>query len=317
MTLLFITSTRIGDAVLSTGLLGHLIEAHPGMRVTVACGALPAPLFQAVPGLERVLVMQKGAWLGHWLRLWRETVATRWRLVVDLRGSLIAYALAAAERRVLGKTQGAEHRVVQLAALFGLADRPPSPRLWIGAEHRARAAALVPAGGPVLALAPAANWRAKTWRAERFAELARALTATGGMLPGARLLVLGAEADRRQAEPTLAAVAPERVIDLVGRIDIMTAAAALARAQFFIGNDSGLMHLAAAAGVPTLGLFGPSPVAHYRPWGPLTAVAHTPESPAELMAAPGWHHLESDSLMDGLTVAAVEAAARDLRRRVR
>ena len=49
--ILFITSTRVGDAILSTGLLAHLIERHPDARVTIACGPAAAPLFDAVPNL--------------------------------------------------------------------------------------------------------------------------------------------------------------------------------------------------------------------------------------------------------------------------
>ena len=53
--ILFITSNRLGDAVLSTGLLDHLTGAYPDARLTIACGPLPAPLFRSVPGLERLM----------------------------------------------------------------------------------------------------------------------------------------------------------------------------------------------------------------------------------------------------------------------
>ena len=65
MNLLFVTATRIGDAVLSTALLAHLLELHPGARVTIACGPAARPLFAAVPGLERVIVMEKRRFSGH------------------------------------------------------------------------------------------------------------------------------------------------------------------------------------------------------------------------------------------------------------
>ncbi|MHB8528837.1 MAG: glycosyltransferase family 9 protein, partial [Caulobacteraceae bacterium] len=54
------------------------------------------------------------------------------------------------------------------------------------------------------------------------------------------------------------------------------------RARLFIGNDSGLMHLAAASGTPTLGLFGPSDEALYAPWGPLARVARGPRTFEEI-----------------------------------
>jgi lipopolysaccharide export system permease protein len=80
---------------------------------------------------------------------------------------------------------------------------PPSPRLWAGPAHRATARRLVPPGGPVLAVGPAANWRGKQWRAERFAELVERLTGPGGILPGARVAVLAAVGEREQARPLL------------------------------------------------------------------------------------------------------------------
>jgi ADP-heptose:LPS heptosyltransferase len=163
----------------------------------------------------------------------------------------------------------------------------------------------------VLAIGPAANWRGKQWRAERFAALAQLLTAPDGLLPGARVAVLAAAHERAQAEPLLAKIPAGRVIDLIGRTDLLTAASVLRRSALFIGNDTGLMHIAAASGVPTLGLFGPSPVAQYAPWGPNAAVACT-ETPAEEMYRIGFDHRTTDTLMDSLSVEAAEVAVRRL-----
>src|SRR5579872_1808106 len=128
MKLLFVTATRIGDAVLSSGLLAHLIERHPGARVTIAAGAVAAPLFEAVPGLENLIAITKRRFYLHWVELYREIVARRWDIVVDLRGSALAYQLWARARYVMGKGDAQEHRVRQLGRLFAL-DPPPSPRL--------------------------------------------------------------------------------------------------------------------------------------------------------------------------------------------
>ena len=49
--ILFVTASRIGDAVLSTGVVDHLIRSHSGARVTIACGPVAAPVFSCVPGL--------------------------------------------------------------------------------------------------------------------------------------------------------------------------------------------------------------------------------------------------------------------------
>ena len=59
MRILFVTATRIGDAVLSTGILSHLIARFPDARLTIAAGPAAAPLFAAVPGLEQLIAVHK------------------------------------------------------------------------------------------------------------------------------------------------------------------------------------------------------------------------------------------------------------------
>jgi ADP-heptose:LPS heptosyltransferase len=313
MDILFVTATRVGDAVLSTGLLQYLIDRYPSARLTIAAGSIAAPLFEAVPRLERLIVVEKRRWALHWLPLYAAVAARRWDLVVDLRGSALAWLLRARARKVIAKGDEREHRVRQLGSMFDL-DPPPAPRLWTARHHDRDAVALLPAP-PVLAIGPAANWRGKQWRGERFAELARRLTASDGLLRGARVAVLAAGHERRQALPLLNSIPRDRLIDLVGRVDLLTAAAVLRRCELFIGNDTGLMHIAAAIGTPTLGLFGPSPIEKYAPWGPCTAVVRTAEAP-ESMFGPGFNHLTTDTLMDSLSVDAAEVAARQLWGRV-
>lgn len=316
MRLLFITATRVGDAVLSTGLLSHLIAAHPGLRITVAAGEAAIPLFEAVPGIEALIPMRKARYGAHWLRLWRACAGRRWDIVIDLRRSLIVWTLRAGQRHIAPKQKSPMHRVELLAATLGLAHDPPAPTLWIDDRHAAAAAQIVPDGTPVLAVAPAANWRGKQWRAERFAALIARLIGPDGILPEARVAVFAAPNEGEQAKAVLEAVPPARRIDTVGGIDLPVVAACLRRCAFFVGNDSGLMHMAAASGIPTLGLFGPSRVEHYAPWGPNTAWVRTEQSYETLVGAPGYDHRTTGTLMDGLTVGMAEDAARNLWRRI-
>ena len=314
MKILFVTATRIGDAVLSTGLLRHLIERYPGAALTIAAGPLAAPLFSEVPGLARRIVVEKKARGLHWLSLYGQVAAAHWDLAVDLRGSALTYLLWARQRRVMAKGNPEEHRVRQLARLFDC-DPPPAPTLWLGAQHRAAADRLVPPDAPVLAIGPAANWQRKEWRPARFAELATRLTAPNGPLPGARIVVMAAAHERAQAAPLLAALPSGRAIDLVGKVDLLTAAAILRNAALFVGNDTGLMHVAAASGAPTLGLFGPSNVKEYAPWGPRAAFVQT-AIPYSRLFPPGFDRFTTDSMLDSLSVDMAEEGARALLHRV-
>ena len=311
MRILFVTATRIGDCVLSTGLLDALLDRHPGARVTVACGAPAASLFADMPGLDRVIVLRKRRYLGHWIALWREVVGTRWDIAVDLRGSLttslIRRGIALVDRRRFPDM----HRVAELGRLIGI-EPPPPPRIWLSAARQTRAAARLPGDAPVLALAPASNWPPKSWPLARFAALARSLTAPGAPLAGARILVAAAPSERVQVEPLLAEIPADRLVDVMGGGDLLDVAACVARARLFVGNDSGLMHLAAAVRVPTLGLFGPSRETRYGPWGLRSRAVRTPESFEELLERARGGARGPGALMETLSADVVEAAARDL-----
>lgn len=309
--ILFITATRIGDAILSSGLLDHTLRAHPGARVTIACGPLAAPLFRAVPGLERVIVMTKKKGGGHWLDLWRQTVTRRWDIVIDLRESATSWFLLAGRRHVKRNWPGGDapvHRVEEAAAFLNVSP-PPSPVLWLDDLARARARALMPEA-PVLALAPAAAARFKEWAPERFADLALALTGPEGALPGAHVAIFGGPGDEATARAVTARLDAGRTHDFTGQLGLLETGACLARAALFVGNDSGLMHMAAAAGTATLGLFGPTDERIYGPWGRRTAAVRA-GGPADERTRDRLKASETGLLAD-LALAPVLAAADNL-----
>ena len=308
MHLLFIGPTRIGDAVLSSGVLAWMLLRWPNARLTVAAGPAAAPFYAEVPGLDDLHVLEKQPLGGHWRRLWWKTVGRYWTAIADTRRSGVTWLVPARRRYVMGYPRSGMHKVVQASAMVGAAP-PLEPRVWLAARQRQAAQELIPAGGPVLALAPTANWGGKQWPADCFIALAERLTAAGGPLAGARVAVFARPGEREAALPVLDAVPAARRIDLAGKLDLLVAAACLGRANLFVGNDSGLMHLAAAMGVPTLGLFGPSREQHYGPWGPRALAVRTELSYDEILAQPSYDYTRHDSHMGTLAVDKVLAAA--------
>jgi len=304
--ILFITSNRVGDAVLSTGLLAWLQHQHPKARFTIACGPYAADLFRAAPNLERLIILKKKTWNRHWLGLWAACASTKWDIILDLRNSAVSRLLFA-KKRYFGVRRPGQHKVAENAAALHLMT-PPAPHIWLDARAKAAAAQILPAARPLLALGPAANWPAKQWPVERFAELAQRLTDASGPLPHAPVLIIADEREREQIAPLLNALPPSQRVEILGH-DLLTVAACLAEARLFIGNDSGLMHIAAAMNVPTLGLFGPGYEEIYGPWGARTAWVRTEESREELLARlphPAAHH---PNLMQGLSVDKAFGAA--------
>jgi heptosyltransferase III len=293
MRILFVTSNRLGDAVLSTGLLDHLIRTYPAARITVVCGPVAVGLFERMPNRERTIVFQKRSWGRHWLPLWADAATTLWDLVVDIRGSTIAWLVPTRRRAVFRRTPGP--KITQLGAMLHLSP-PPLPVAWVADADQRRAQTLLPAHRPLIALAPTANWAPKVWPADRFSDVFHRLATT--VLPGATPVVLGGPgpSEAAMAAPLLALL-PDAV-DLVGRLTLPEASACLAQCSLFVGNDSGLMHMAAAAGAPTLGLFGPTDAGVYRPAGPKAEAV-----------------LSSDKTMAAISVEQVAAEAENLLRR--
>jgi ADP-heptose:LPS heptosyltransferase len=264
---LFVAPLGVSEAVLASGLLKKLHDEAPDPRFTIVATSKVAPLFADMPKVERLIVSDRKGSARRWFGLLGPVRARRWALVVDLPNGVVTGRLRPKGRALRRPDDEPAHKLIEAAQLMRLGDEAPEPYLFVGPQTEARAAELTAGEGPILALAPAADWVGKAWPPERFAEVARRLLARGGMLGGGRLMILGQAGDAHEIEPVRAAAPKDLIIDLVGKVDLLTAFAALKRARLFIGNDNGFSQMAAAAGVPTLGLFGPSDDRIWRPWG--------------------------------------------------
>ena len=263
--ILYIAEADAEDAVLSSGTLAHLVEAIPQATFTVVGSPASAPLFADTPRLERLIVLDRdGRW--DWIALWNQVRETNWGLVVDMRGSTLSGKLRRQKRAVKGKILPDVHLVEQAARVLQL-DEIPAPKLFVGRDTQEAADALIPPGeAPILAIGPGVDWIGKRWPADRYAKVALSLLGEDGPLAGGRLMIVGEEADRDAAHSIRFAVKRERVIELQGRLTRLQTVAALSRADFYIGGDSLWTQLAVAAGVPAVGVFGPSDETLRRPW---------------------------------------------------
>ncbi|MGE3270950.1 MAG: glycosyltransferase family 9 protein [Chloroflexota bacterium] len=146
------------------------------------------------------------------------------------------------------------------------------------AEAATELAALGLAGRPFVAIHPSSGSASKNWPAEHFAEVMAALEERHGLPP----LVLAGPADD-DVLTRLVAQARQPLRVLAGR-PLAVVAAVLQQARAFLGNDSGLAHLAGQLSVPTLALFGPMDPAVWSPLGPhVRTLRHQPlaELPVE------------------------------------
>lgn len=283
---LFVTSNRIGDCVISSGVIREIARQVPGVQITVACGRPPAPFFRSAPNVERVIILDKKKMAGHWLDLWQQVKGMKWDLVVDIRGSALAFLIPTKKRIVYSRKWETGLRKVEMVSRMMGSQAPLDPEIFLDDQAVAEAAAIIDpqllAGsgeGPIMALAPIAHQPGKSWPADRWGQLVEKLKAEP-RFDGWRFMPVGGPGDRPPATPALEA-AGDRAIDCVGKGDILCSAAAINRAALFVGNDSGLMHVSAALGRPTLGLFGPTEWWLYGPWGPKTRTVASNETRGE------------------------------------
>ncbi|HZP76242.1 MAG TPA: lipopolysaccharide heptosyltransferase II [Pseudolabrys sp.] len=146
----------------------------------------------------------------------------------------------------------------------------PKPELVVGASEVAawRTQNGLDGGRPAVAVCPGAVGPSKRWPAASYAEVARRLAADG-----IAVWVLGGPSEDALAQEVAAAAGPLGR-NLTGN-DLRNAILALKGAQAAISNDSGLMHVAAALGTPTVGIFGPTSPWHWAPLNPLAATIET------------------------------------------
>jgi heptosyltransferase-2 len=321
----------LGDAVLAlpalTAVRRHFADAHLAIAATGGVAALflqetdvrpdevieVPPKGRAAAGALRAGRFDTGILLPNSFRsawtLRRAGVGQRWGYAASGRGWLLTRRV----RRPRRVHQAEYYRALVRGLGIDVDDALPSVRP--SSAGAAQAAALLgesrgDSGEPLVGFAPGAAYgQAKQWPAERMA----AVIAHFARHRGAFCVLVGAAHDRtaaRAIESWLRVHAPEargRVVDLVGRTSLGSLTGVLARCAAFVSNDSGAMHLAAAAGSRVVGLFGPTDARATGPLGGHTVLtAPVFCRPCHLRDCPIDHRCMTRISVDAV-VAAVEA----------
>jgi len=269
MNVLVVRFSSLGDCVLLCPLLAHLKRA--GARdVAVLTKRGYAGLFACAEGVDRVVAIDSRATPFDLVRIARGFRDGSDRVVIDahanFRSRVVCGAAGGACARfrkfyreragliVFKRPATLPTMLEQYASLaeragFGPATLSPGGVRIPRAESE-RAKSRVGSDAPAVAVAPGSRWHAKRWNG--FAALCDGLVAVGR-----RVVLVGDAHDRRYTAPIAGALGG-RCIDAAGSASLTETAALIARCESFIGNDSGLMHLAEAVGVPVVALFGPT-----------------------------------------------------------
>ncbi|MDH5385847.1 MAG: glycosyltransferase, partial [Candidatus Aminicenantes bacterium] len=115
----------------------------------------------------------------------------------------------------------------------------------------------------LIAFAPGATWSFRRWPSSRFIELGKWLQENYG----ASILLIGGKGEQKLSHHIERGMHSGQTVNLVGKTTLREMASVLKHCKLFIGNDSGPLHVATAAGVPVVGLFGPGEYQRFKPWG--------------------------------------------------
>jgi heptosyltransferase II len=283
----------IGDFVRCHSVVRLLRMQNPDRPVDIVSSTLCAPLADYMPGIRRAIIAdlprrRLGAAQqrqladqlseGHYgqalimSRKWKAALAP-WLAGIPLRTGF------AGEFRfgLLNDIRFGERRLPRMIDQMGALALPketPLPTEWPLPElkvppHEVQTwlarNRLAEQSRPTVALSPGAVGAGKAWPVDHYTELARAL-----VMDGTSVWILGGPSETSLAKKITAAVG-DRARDLTGS-DLRNAILALTAAHISVTNDSGLMHVAAAIGIPTVAIFGPTSPWHWKPLNPIAAI---------------------------------------------
>jgi heptosyltransferase-2 len=323
----------IGDGIMSLPALRAFKEHFPAERLSVAAKRYLADIFLNIPEIDEIIPLPD-RWTPRSffssLQEFRQRRFNRGILFTNSFSSALFFRLAGigscagyardgrgwllGQRVPRGPDRGHQQYgylqiIEHLAGKRTSRELPatlivtPAEAAWADAWLREQGLA---AGRPLLAVSPTAAYgSAKAWPIDRFRELIRSW---GESRPASAVLLLGGPVEREQ----IAAVAgglPGNVLNLAGLLSLRRSIAVLSRCRLFVGNDSGLMHIAAALNLPLVAVFGPTEPGRTAPLaGRFRLLHHGADcAPCRHRECPGDHRC-----MTAVSVAEVLTAATEL-----
>jgi heptosyltransferase-1 len=296
--ILLLRLERIGDLLMTLPAIADVRAAAPGAHIDLVVGSWNADVARAIEPVARVQTLDAG-WLardgegqslGSLVRAARQWTPTKYDLAInfepDIRSNILVAASGAGwtagyrsggggalldvARDYDARAHSTENARRLVAAALGTQQRLEHPPALVvpTSAHENASRLLSPSDRPLIGLHAGGGRAIKQWDPERFAEVARRLVTT----IEATIVLTGSAADRPWVDRVKHHLPPERVVDVSGRVDLLTLAAILERLDLLITGDTGPMHLAVAVETPVVAVFGPSDPARYGPRGPYDRV---------------------------------------------
>ncbi|MCK4905856.1 lipopolysaccharide heptosyltransferase II [bacterium] len=326
--ILILKPSALGDIVHALPLLASLKKSFPNRYIAWGVKEKFAELLEKHPYLDEVIIWKKH---GFW-KFARDIRQRRFDIVLDLQGlfrtGLITYLSGATQRWGFAKEETKEQQ------FFFLNIRIPTPSANIVEKYLDFVEPLqaekiiefpipekesakehigqyfqrtdVSPNDKVIALIQGAGWGNKTWKAERFAQLGRLLSAKKNWKV---MLIWGVgEAEKEKAQK-INKMASDKLL-IAPATTISQLVSLLKRCSLAVGGDTGPLHLAAALGLPVVGLYGPTPPSRNGPFTEKKEIIY--HNPA---CSPCWKRIcrnKNNECIDSIQVEEVMKAIENL-----
>ena len=298
--ILIISSNRLGDSIISSG-LHQFFKKDSTNKVTLVCGKVPSELFMHCKNIDHLIPLNKRKFAYHWFLLWFKLIFIRWEYIIDLRGTGISLFLLSKNKYIYKKKKyqtKTNHKVEEITK--SITGKIINPSIKVNSmlnfkDDNVREIQRLRKNHKLIMIAPTANWIGKIWPSERFLKLVNILHKQSYFSKSLFLFV--GPANEKYLVRNILKKKKNYILDLFGKFTLIEIFFIMKHCNLFIGNDSGLMHMAALANIKTFGLFGPSDKFKYKPWGEGNIVISSIKTPDELMGYKGFDSKKCGSLM--------------------
>ena len=272
MKILFICSNLIGDTILSSGAIKYFIDQNKEAKLTFVVGPTAAPLLKNYNNIENIIIFKKRKFNLHWFDIFQKTYNAKWDIVVDFRSSVISYLLRNNKKYIFKKNHNIHH-IEQLNSSFGF--NCSNLLIPTSDDEKNKADEDLDSSFKHIVIFPGGNWDPKLWSADNFNVTMKLLLEKFHKI---KFILVGSLKEKNKFyNELIKGIKEDLIIDLFG-FNLTLTSAYMKKSDMFIGNDSGLMHLAVANKLRVISLFGPTDDNVYGPYGEGNIVVRTSES---------------------------------------
>ncbi len=272
MKILVISSNLIGDTILSTGVIRFFNNQNPKAKFTFVIGPSAKPIFKNFKSVEKIITVSKRKLNMHWLEIIYNCLGVKWDIIIDFRSSLISYFLSHNKKFIFKKKNNINH-VQQLSDYFKF----DCSELFIETnnEEEQMVTKNILDNFNYFVIFPGGNWKPKIWSAENFNSLLKKILSQNKNI---KFILVGSKAEEGFYYNRITKnIDSKYILNLFGS-SLTQTAAYMKKSKIFIGNDSGLAHMASASNLKSIILFGPTNDKIYGPFHKDSYVVRTNES---------------------------------------